>query len=223
MELVSLQKRLKINRRLAECGVIFYDIATCYIDEEVVIARGTQILPNTVIMGKTVIGENCIIGPNTVIFESHIGNKNEIRASYLTEATVENEVTIGPFAYLRPKAHIKNKAKIGDFVEIKNATIGEGTKASHLTYIGDADVGSFCNFGCGSVVVNYDGKQKYRSTIGDHAFIGCNTNLVSPVTVGSHGYTAAGSTITRDVPEGALAIARAKQENKEGWVKERGI
>ena len=223
MNFVSVDQRIEINRRLADSGVIFCDSATCYIDEAVRIGKGTQILPNTVIMGNTVIGENCTIGPNTVISDCNIGNQNEIRASYLTEATVENETTIGPFAYLRPHTHIKNKVKIGDFVEIKNATIGEGTKASHLTYIGDADVGSYCNFGCGSIVVNYDGKHKHRSRIGDHAFIGCNTNLVSPVTIGSHGYTAAGSTVTRDVPEGALAIARARQENKEGWVKERGI
>ncbi len=222
MKFTSYEQRIQINRRLADAGVVFYDFATGYIDETVKIGAGTVIFPNTVITGNTIIGADCKIGPNTVISDSSIGNSNEIRASYLTNAVVENETSIGPFAYLRPNAHIKNNAKIGNFVEVKNATVGEGTKAAHLTYIGDADVGSFCNFGCGSVIANYDGKQKYRSKIGNHAFIGCNTNLVSPVTVGDHGYTAAGSTITQDVPEGALAIARAKQENKKGWGKTKG-
>ena len=139
----------------------------------------------------------------------------------MKEAVVEDNVNIGPFAYLRPKAHIASNAKIGDFVEIKNANIGEGTKVAHLTYIGDADVGSKCNFGCGTVVVNYDGTKKHRTVIGDNAFIGCNTNLVSPVNVGDFSYTAAGSTITNDVPDGALGIARARQVNKEGWVEKR--
>ena len=163
MKLTSFEERMRINRQFLESGVILYDSATCYIEEGVTIGAGTRILPNTVITGNTVIGKDCSIGPNTVIISSKIGDKNEIVASYLTEATVENETHIGPFSYLRPKAHIKSKAKIGDFVEIKNATIGEGTKASHLTYIGDADVGEGCNFGCGSVVVNYDGNKKHRS------------------------------------------------------------
>lgn len=222
MKFINLQAQPEINHRLAESGVILYVPSACYIGEDVTIGRGTKILPNTVITGKTVIGTNCVIGPNTVMEDCVIGNDNEILSSHLTKATVENGVKIGPFAYLRPDAHIKNNAKIGDFCEIKNAVIGEGSKVSHLTYIGDADVGCGCNFGCGSVVVNYNGKEKFRSKIGDHAFIGCNTNLVSPVIVGDLGYTAAGSTIIRNVPEGALAIARAKQENKPGWVKRKG-
>ncbi|MBE7019779.1 MAG: hypothetical protein E7413_07900 [Ruminococcaceae bacterium] len=222
MKFINMQVQTKTNHRLAESGVVLYAPSTCYIGEEVIIGQGTKILPNTVIFGKTVIGTNCVIGPNTVIEDCMIGNDNEILSSHLTKATVENGVKIGPFAYLRPDAHIKNNAKIGDFCEIKNAIIGEGSKVSHLTYIGDSDVGKGCNFGCGSVVANYNGKEKFRSKIGDHAFIGCNTNLVSPVIVGDLGYTAAGSTITQNVPEGALAIARAKQENKMGWVKRKG-
>jgi len=222
MKFINCEQQAAVNRRLKENGVILYVPSACYIGQEVSIGKGSQIFPNTVILGNTVIGENCVIGPNTVIEDCVIGNGNEIVASHLTEAIVENHVKIGPFSYLRPKAHIKNHAKIGDFVEIKNAVIGEGSKASHLTYIGDCDVGNGCNFGCGAVVVNYNGIRKSRSKIGDHAFIGCNTNLVSPVSVGDYGYTAAGSTITQHVPEGALAIARAKQENKEGWVKRKG-
>lgn len=222
MEFICMREQEETNRRLTEAGVLLYVPTTCYIGSEVTVGAGSKIFPNTVILGQTVIGENCVIGPNTVIMDSKIGDNNEIVSSHLTNATVESEVKIGPFAYLRPNAHIKSNAKIGNFVEIKNAVVGEGTKASHLTYIGDADVGKYCNFGCGAVVANYNGKEKTRSKIGNHAFIGCNTNLVSPVEVGDFGYTAAGSTITRNVPEGALAIARAKQENNKGWVKRKG-
>ena len=222
MNFINLNEQENTNHRLANAGVLLYAPSTCYIDKDVIIGAGTTIFPNTVILGKTIIGTNCAIGPNTVIENCVIGNENEILSSHLIRATVENNVKIGPFAYLRPDAHIKSNAKIGDFVEIKNAVIGEGTKVSHLTYVGDCDVGKECNFGCGSVVVNYNGKEKFRSKIGDYAFIGCNTNLVSPVTVGAFGYTAAGSTIVQNVPDGALAIARAKQENKEEWVTRKG-
>ena len=222
MNFMNVTEQENTNQHLAKAGVVLYAPYSCYIEKDVLIGQGTKILPNTVILGKTVIGANCVIGPNTVIEDCTIGDGNEIVSSHLLRATVEQNAKIGPFAYLRPDAHIKNNVKIGDFVEIKNAVIGEGTKVSHLTYIGDADVGANCNFGCGAVVVNYNGKEKFRSKIGDHAFIGCNTNLVSPVSVGNFGYTAAGSTIIRDVPEGALAIARAKQENKEGWVTRKG-
>ena len=214
--------KIRINEEHMKNGVIIEDPATTYIAKGVKIASDTVIMPNTTIQGDTEIGSNCVIGPNTIIKNSKIGNDNEILASVVTDAIVENGVHIGPFAYLRPKAHIQNNAKIGDFVEIKNANIGEGTKVSHLTYIGDADVGKKCNFGCGTVFVNYNGRDKNRSVIGDNAFIGCNTNIVSPVNVGDYSYTAAGSTITEDVPSGALGIGRAKQQNKEGWVDNRG-
>jgi bifunctional UDP-N-acetylglucosamine pyrophosphorylase/glucosamine-1-phosphate N-acetyltransferase len=203
-------------------GVIIEDPQTTYIDEKVSIKAGTTILPNTRITGDTQIGTGCVIGPNTIITNCKIGDDNEVLASVLTDAIVANNVHIGPFAYLRPKSIISDNVKIGDFVEIKNATIGDGTKVSHLTYIGDCDVGKKVNFGCGCVVVNYDGTNKHRSKVGDNAFIGCNTNLVSPVEIGESGYTAAGSTITKNVPDGSLAIARAKQEIKEGWVERKG-
>lgn len=215
-------QREATNMRLMESGVKLEDPSACYIDESVFIAPGTVILPNTTISGATVIGENCVIGPNTVITDCRIRNGCTIMCSYLMGANIGNEVSVGPFSYLRPGTVLSDRVKIGDFVEIKNATIGEGTKASHLTYIGDCDVGRFCNFGCGTVVVNYNGKEKFRSRIGDNAFIGCNTNLVSPVEVGNRGYTAAGSTVTNDVPEGALAIARAQQKNIVGWVDRKG-
>lgn len=214
--------RKEVNQKLMISGVIIEDPQTTYIDETVSIKAGTTILPNSRITGETSIGSGCVIGPNTIISNCKIGDDNEILSSVLTDAVVENRVHIGPFAYLRPKSIISDNAKIGDFVEIKNATIGEGTKVSHLTYIGDCDVGKKCNFGCGCVVVNYDGTAKHRSKVGDNAFIGCNTNLVSPVEIGEYAYTAAGSTITQNVPSGALGIARAKQDNKEGWVERKG-
>ena len=214
--------KVRINEEHMRNGVIIEDPSTTYIEKGVKIASDTVIMPNTTITGETEIGSNNVIGPNTIIKNSKIGNDNEILASVVTDAVVENGVHVGPFAYLRPKAHICDNAKIGDFVEIKNANIGEGTKVSHLTYIGDADVGKKCNFGCGTVFVNYNGRDKNRSVIGDNAFIGCNTNIVSPVNVGEYSYTAAGSTITEDVPSGALGIGRAKQVNKDGWVDDRG-
>ena len=211
--------RRNIERAMAD-GVSIIDPDNTYIGAEVKIGMDTVILPGTHISGKTVIGETCEIGPNSMIESCEIGNNTSVISSKLVESTVGNNVNIGPFAYLRPNSRISDNVKIGDFVEIKNANIDEGTKVAHLTYIGDADVGKRVNFGCGTVVVNYDGKKKHRTTIGDDAFIGCNTNLVSPVTVRDGAYTAAGSTITSEVPENSLAIARARQVNKENWVKE---
>lgn len=216
------EKRMRINEQLMEKGVIIEDPNTAYIDETAEIETGAVILPNTRITGESKIGKGSVIGPNSIIETSNIGEDCEITASVLKEATVDNNVSVGPFAYLRPKTHICSDAKIGDFVEVKNSTVGQGTKVAHLTYIGDADVGEKCNFGCGTVIVNYDGKNKHRTVIGNNAFIGCNTNLVSPVKVGDYGYTAAGSTITEDVPEGALGIGRARQVNKDGWVEKNG-
>ena len=138
-------------------------------------------------------------------------------SSVIIESEVGAGTNVGPFAYIRPNCTVGSDVKVGDFVELKNSTIGDGTKISHLTYIGDSDVGKGVNFGCGTVTVNYDGKKKYRTTIGDNCFIGCNTNLVSPVNVGDGAYIAAGSTITEDIPEDNLSIARARQVNKDGW------
>lgn len=208
----------RINVQHMANGVTFIDFGNTYIDPSVTIGQDTIIEPGCIIEGNTVIGSGCHIGYNTKIKNSKLGNNIDVEISVITDSEVAEGAHIGPFAYIRPNSVIGANTKIGDFVEIKNATIGEGTKISHLTYVGDADVGKHVNFGCGTVIVNYDGKKKHRTTIKDNAFIGCNTNLVSPVVVEEGAYTAAGSTITKDVPKESLAIARAKQENKEGWV-----
>ncbi len=211
----------RINEFHMSNGVTIIDPNTTYIGKYVKIGVDTIIYPNTYIYGNTVIGENVVIGANCEITNCKIGNDCNIKISTLIDSEVGNGVNIGPYAYLRPNCKIGDNVKIGDFVEVKNSTVGNGTKASHLTYLGDCDVGEKVNFGCGTVVVNYDGKNKYRSTIEDNAFIGCNTNLISPVIVQKNGFTAAGSTITQDVPEDSLAIARNRQLNIEDWVKRR--
>lgn len=208
----------RINEKHMVNGVTLLDPNNTYIDPSVEIGQDTIIEPGCMIQGNTVIGKGCQIGYNTKIKNSKLADDVCIESSVITDSTIGEGAHIGPFAYIRPNSTIGKNVKIGDFVEIKNATLGEGTKVSHLTYIGDADVGAGVNFGCGTVVVNYDGTKKHRTTIKDHAFIGCNTNLVSPVVVEEGGYTAAGSTITKDVPKDSLGIARARQENKEGWV-----
>jgi len=209
--------RAKIIKYHLQNGVTMIDKSSTYIDFDVEIGKDTVIYPNCMIESGTVIGENCVIGPSSKITESKIGNGVSVMSSVLIQASVGDETTVGPFAYLRPNSNIGKKARIGDFVEIKNSNIGNGTKVSHLTYVGDSDVGEKVNFGCGTVTVNYDGKNKFRTTIEDNAFIGCNTNLVAPVTVKAGAYTAAGTTITKEVPADALAIGRVRQENKEGW------
>ena len=202
-------------------GVEFFTTHGIVIDPQVKIGKGTQILPGTILRGNTTIGENCVIGPNSMITDCTFGDGVVFNASQAAQSVVEDEAKIGPFTQLRPDSHICKKVKIGDFVEVKNSTVGEGTSISHLTYVGDSDVGRHVNFGCGVVTVNYDGTNKSRTTIGDYAFIGCNTNLVAPVRVGNGAYTAAGSTITKDVPDSDLGIARARQENKSGWATEK--
>ncbi len=190
------------------------------ISEEAEIAEGVEILPNTQIYGAVKIGKGSKIGPNTVIENSELGEGVTVNASQIYDSIVGNDVRIGPFAHLRPNSRIADGVKIGNFVEIKNSTIGEKTSIAHLTYIGDSDIGARVNFGCGCVTVNYDGIKKSRTVVGDDCFIGCNTNLVAPVKVESGSYIAAGSTITDDVSEDALAIARARQVEKAGWAKE---
>lgn len=209
----------RINTKLMIEGVTITDPANTYIGKDVKIAPDTIIYPGCMIEGKTVIGKSCIIGPNTRISSSQIDDCVTIQMSVLNDAKIKSFTTVGPFAYLRPNSCIGEHCRIGDFVEIKNSNIDDGTKVSHLTYVGDSDVGKCVNFGCGTVTVNYDGKNKYRCKIGNEAFIGCNTNLVAPVEIADRAYTAAGSTITDDVPEDSLAIARNRQENKEGWRK----
>jgi bifunctional UDP-N-acetylglucosamine pyrophosphorylase/glucosamine-1-phosphate N-acetyltransferase len=197
--------RRRIVDRLMEDGVSFVDPDSVYIDADVRIGRDSLIEPSVVITGNSVLGEGVHIKIGCVIEDSQI----------------DNDVIIGPSAHLRPGNVLGKGVKIGNFVELKNSTLGPGTKAAHLSYIGDADVGAGVNFSCGAIVVNYDGTQKTRSTIGDGAFIGCNANLVSPVEIEPRAFVAAGSTITKNVPEEALAVARARQRNIEGWVSRR--
>lgn len=181
------------------------------ISPEVTIGAGTQILPGTIITGKTVIGSGCVIGPQSKIESSVIGDSSVLNATQCENSTIGSCVKAGPFTHIRPNCVISDGAHIGNFVEIKNSVIGAGTKISHLSYVGDSDVGSGVNIGCGCATANYDGTQKFRTTIGDKAFIGCDTCLVAPVKVGNGAYTAAGSVVTENVPDGTMAIARSRQ------------
>lgn len=199
-------------------GVSIIDPNNTYISADAEIGRDTVIHPGTVILGATRIGEDCEIGPNTEISDCQIGNKTSIRHSVAHNSEIGQEVNIGPFAHVRPNSVIGDEVKLGNFVEVKKATFGKGSKASHLSYIGDAEVGADVNLGCGSITVNYDGKKKYLTKIEDGVFVGCNSNLVAPVTIGKNAYVAAGCTITEDVPGEALSIARARQVNKENYV-----
>ena len=219
---VQLSEAAKILRRrtaekLMRSGVTLVDPDSTVIDPYAVIGEDTVIEPFTVIKGKTVIGKNCVIGPDAEIKDSVLGDNVTFWRSVATEAEVGDYGNIGPFAYLRPKTCLSDHVKVGDFVEIKNSTVGSGSKLPHLTYIGDSDIGKKCNIACGTITCNYDGFNKTRSTIGDNVFVGCNVNLVSPVMVENGAYIAAGSTITKDIPKDALAVAREKQSIKEGW------
>ena len=209
--------RQRILDKLMDSGVTIMDPASTFIEGSVKIGRDTIIYPYTWLEGSTVIGEDCEIGPNARFTNVKIGNDNHLQFIYGHDCEVKNHVTAGPYVHLRPDTVISDGVKIGNYVEVKNSNVGEGTKLPHLTYIGDSDIGSGVNMGCGCITVNYDGKKKHRTIIGDNAFVGCNTNLVAPVTVQANTYIGAGSTITKEVPENALGIARAKQKNIEGW------
>lgn len=209
--------RQRINRKHMLGGVTIIDPASTYIGADVVIGSDTTIYPGTTLKGKTVIGENCVIGPASEIEDCQIMDDATIKQSVLNQAQVGARTTVGPFAYLRPGSILGEEVKVGDFVEIKNATIGDGSKVSHLSYIGDASVGKNVNVGCGAITVNYDGYNKFTTTIEDDAFIGSNVNLIAPVSVGKGAFVVAGSTITRSVSENDLAVARARQENKPGY------
>lgn len=210
--------RKRINEAHMRAGVTIIDSQNTYIDSDVEIGRDTVIYPGTIIKGKTVIGEDCMIGPNSEIQACEIGNDTVIKQSVAHHSSIGSQVNIGPFAHIRPESLISDDVKIGNFVELKKTKFGKGSKASHLSYIGDAEVGEDVNLGCGSITVNYDGKRKFLTKIEDGVFVGCNSNLVAPVTIGKGAYIAAGSTITQDVPGDALSIARARQVNKENYV-----
>jgi bifunctional UDP-N-acetylglucosamine pyrophosphorylase / glucosamine-1-phosphate N-acetyltransferase len=210
--------RARINEVHMRNGVSIIDPQNTYIEADVVIGADTTILPGTMLKGNTIIGADCTIGPHSEIVSCQIGDGTVIRQSVAHNSSIGTKVNIGPFAHIRPESIINDDVKIGNFVEIKKAVFGKGSKASHLSYIGDAEVGRDVNIGCGSITVNYDGKNKFLTKIEDEVFIGCNSNLVAPVTIGKGAYVAAGSTITKDVPGNALSIARAHQVNKEDYV-----
>lgn len=210
-----MQKR--INEYHMRNGVTMRNPESVYIEDGVEIGNDTEICQNVTIKSGTKIGSDCVIGSGSMLDGAVIHDGVDVLSSVILESEVDEGTHVGPFAYIRPNCHVGKEVKVGDFVELKNSNIDNGTKISHLTYIGDSDVGKRVNFGCGTVTCNYDGKKKYRTTIGDDCFVGCNTNFVSPINVGDGVYIAAGSTITEDIPENSLSIARARQVNKEGW------
>lgn len=210
-----MQKR--INEYHMRNGVTMRNPESVYIEDGVEIGNDTEICQNVTIKSGTKIGSDCVIGSGSMLDRAVIHDGVDVLSSVILESEVDEGTHVGPFAYIRPNCHVGKEVKVGDFVELKNSNIDDGTKISHLTYIGDSDVGKRVNFGCGTVTCNYDGKKKYRTTIGDDCFVGCNTNFVSPINVGDGVYIAAGSTITEDIPENSLSIARARQVNKDGW------
>lgn len=206
--------RKKINSLHMENGVTLIDPNNTYIEKDVIIGADTIIYPGAVIKGNTQIGSRVIIQSNSEISNSFIGDDSIIRQSVIYDSHIGNHVQVGPFAHIRPKSTLKNDSKVGNFVEVKGTSLGEGSKVNHLSYIGDANVGDAVNIGCGTITVNYDGKNKHKTIIEDGAFVGCNANLIAPVSIGEHSIVAAGSTISKDVPAHSLAIARPQQENK---------
>jgi bifunctional UDP-N-acetylglucosamine pyrophosphorylase/glucosamine-1-phosphate N-acetyltransferase len=234
------EKNRNRNLGYAGQGVVFRDLDSVFIDDGVTIGAGTKIGQAVTISGGSVIGGDCVIGQgcdiadsviapgceilhNTRMKNSKVGTGSSVTNSVVLESTIGENTTVGPFAYIRPNSVIKDHVKIGDFVEVKNSVIGDGTKVSHLTYVGDSDLGEGINLGCGVVFVNYDGKDKHRSTIENGAFIGCNVNIISPVEVGEGAYIAAGTTVSANVPAGSLSVGRVRQTIYEDWVEKRGL
>ena len=209
--------RKRIIEKHMRNGVTIINPANTYISSDAIIGSDTVLQPGVMIEGASEVGEDCLIGPNSQIIDSKIGRRTTVHSSVVTESVIGEDTAVGPFAHIRPNSEIGNEAKIGNFVEIKKTKLGNQSKVSHLSYIGDAEVGERVNIGCGTITVNYDGKNKFLTTIEDDSFVGCNSNLVAPVKIGQGAYVAAGSTITKDVPAQSLSIARARQENKEGY------
>ncbi|CAB1130118.1 bifunctional glucosamine-1-phosphate N-acetyltransferase/UDP-N-acetylglucosamine pyrophosphorylase [Candidatus Hydrogenisulfobacillus filiaventi] len=218
-ELAQAEARLRelTLERLLAAGVTVVDPATTYVDPTVEVGQDTIIYPLTFLRGRTRIGRECRIGPMTTIVDSRLADGVTVQQSVVESSVLGTKSRVGPFSHLRPGTRLDRDVAIGNFVELKNTQVGIGSKAGHHSYLGDATIGSRVNIGAGTVIVNFDGKEKHRTFIGDQAFIGCNSNLVSPVEIGAGAYVAAGSTITQNVPADALGIARARQENKPGW------
>lgn len=207
-----MQKR--INETFMLEGVTLVDPRSVYIDITARIGKDTVILPGTLVQGETVIGENCLVGPGSRLVDSCLGDGVTFQNSIILGSTVGDGAQIGPYAYIRPGSSIGSETKIGDFVEIKKSTIGQGSKVPHLSYVGDATIGKGVNLGAGTIIVNYDGAVKHPTVIEDGVFVGCNSNLIAPLNLGRGAYVGAGSTINKDVPADALALGRAPQVNK---------
>lgn len=222
LAMVERIMRRRINERHMANGVTLVNPESTYIDTGVIIDRDVVIYPGTFLQGNSTLGEGSIIYPNNRIVDSHIGCGVTIKDScVIEESRIEDGSQIGPCAHLRPGTLLKKNVRIGNYVELKKAVIGEGSKANHLTYLGDAEIGSGVNIGAGTITCNYDGWKKHKTTIGDDVFVGSDVQFVAPVHIGDGAFIAAGSTVTRDVPQGALAISRVEQENREGWVEKR--
>jgi bifunctional UDP-N-acetylglucosamine pyrophosphorylase/glucosamine-1-phosphate N-acetyltransferase len=211
-----MQKR--INDSLMASGVTMLDPSQVWVGARVRIGRDTTILPGTMLYGETSVGEDCVIGPNTRLTDTTVGNGSVVDETVAISATIDNDVSCGPRAYLRPGAHLMDGSKAGTHVEIKNSTIGRGSKVPHLSYIGDTQMGEGVNIGAGSITCNYDGKNKHHTTIGDNVFVGSDTMMVAPVAIGDGATVGAGSVITHDVPAGALALERSEQRVIPGWL-----
>ncbi|MEW2359048.1 bifunctional UDP-N-acetylglucosamine diphosphorylase/glucosamine-1-phosphate N-acetyltransferase GlmU [Spirillospora sp. NPDC029432] len=219
------QARRQLNDRILEAhmraGVTVVDPATTWIDVTVTAERDAVVHPGTQLHGATHLGEGAEVGPNSTLTDTRVGADAKVVNAVCVEAEIGPEASVGPYAYLRPGTRLARKAKIGTYVETKNAEVGEGSKVPHLTYVGDATIGTGSNIGASSVFVNYDGVRKHHSVVGDHVKVGSDNMIVAPVTIGDGSYTAAGSVIVQDVPPGAMAVARGKQRNIEGWVERR--
>jgi bifunctional UDP-N-acetylglucosamine pyrophosphorylase / glucosamine-1-phosphate N-acetyltransferase len=220
VELAALRRLLRdrVNEAWMRTGVSLLDPATTWIDVTATVGRDAVIDQNTQLQGGTTVGAGAVVGPDVTLVDTTVGAGATVLRSHAIGAEVGPGATVGPYAYLRPDARLAEKAKVGTFVEVKNSEIGAGAKVPHLSYVGDATIGARANIGAATIFVNYDGVNKHRTTVGEAAFVGCDTNLIAPVEVGPGAYVAAGSAITRDVPPGALGVTRAPQRNVEGWV-----
>ncbi|GAB3143983.1 bifunctional UDP-N-acetylglucosamine diphosphorylase/glucosamine-1-phosphate N-acetyltransferase GlmU [Micromonospora sonneratiae] len=223
VELAALRRRLRdrVNESWMRTGVTLLDPATTWIDVTVTLDRDAVVDQNTQLRGSTVIGAEATVGPDVTLIDTTVGAGAVVLRSHAVGAEIGPQASVGPYAYLRPAARLAEKSKVGTFVEVKNSEVGPGAKVPHLSYVGDATIGARANIGAATIFVNYDGVAKHHTTVGEAAFVGCDTNLIAPVEVGAGAYIAAGSAITQDVPPGALGVTRAQQRNIEGWVARR--
>ncbi|EGS32223.1 MULTISPECIES: bifunctional UDP-N-acetylglucosamine diphosphorylase/glucosamine-1-phosphate N-acetyltransferase GlmU [Megasphaera] len=212
--------RMRKLHSLMEMGVTIIDPHHTYVDMDVQVGKDTILYPGTILQGDTTIGDDCVIGPYTRLENVRMGNGNHIQFTYAHDCEIKNHCEVGPFVHFRPQTVIGNHVKVGNYMEVKNSFIGDNSKLPHLSYIGDSDVGQGVNIGCGTITVNFNGREKHRTVIKDHAFIGCNSNLVAPVQVGERAFVAAGTTVTKNVPADSLSVSRTPQRNIDKWVTE---